>query len=58
MSNNIQSVRGMNDCLPDDTDIWQGFEAIVRDWLRRYGYARCVRRSLSTPACSSAPSAR
>jgi histidyl-tRNA synthetase len=44
MSNNIQSVRGMNDCLPDQTDTWQGFEAIVRDWLRRYGY-----REIRTP---------
>ena len=44
MSNNIQSVRGMNDCLPDQADTWQGFEAIVRDWLRRYGY-----REIRTP---------
>jgi len=44
MSNLIQSVRGMNDCLPDQTDTWQGFEAIVRDWLRRYGY-----REIRTP---------
>src|SRR5512141_2202918 len=44
MSNNIQSVRGMNDCLPDGTDTWQGFEAVVRDWLRRYGY-----REMRTP---------
>src|SRR5574340_1537083 len=44
MSTNIQSVRGMNDCLPDVTDTWQGFEAIVRDWLRRYGY-----REMRTP---------
>ena len=44
MSNNIQSVRGMNDCLPDVTDTWQAFEAIVRDWLRRYGY-----REMRTP---------
>jgi len=44
MSNNIQSVRGMNDCLPDVSDTWQGFEAIVRDWLRRYGY-----REIRTP---------
>ena len=29
MSNNIQSVRGMNDCLPEVTDTWQAFEAIV-----------------------------
>jgi len=44
MSNLIQSVRGMNDCLPDTADTWQGFEAIVRDWLRRYGY-----REIRTP---------
>lgn len=44
MSNNIQSVRGMNDLLPDATDRWQAFEAIVRDWLRRYGY-----REMRTP---------
>jgi histidyl-tRNA synthetase len=44
MSNNIQSVRGMNDLLPDAADTWQGFEAIVRDWLRRYGY-----REMRTP---------
>ena len=44
MSNNIQSVRGMNDCLPDVTDTWQAFEAIVRDWLRRYDY-----REMRTP---------
>jgi histidyl-tRNA synthetase len=44
MSNNIQSVRGMNDCLPEVTDTWQAFESIVRDWLRRYGY-----REMRTP---------
>jgi histidyl-tRNA synthetase len=44
MSNLIQSVRGMNDCLPDQSDTWQGYEAIVRDWLRRYGY-----REIRTP---------
>jgi histidyl-tRNA synthetase len=44
MSNNIQSVRGMNDCLPDVAENWQAFESIVRDWLRRYGY-----REMRTP---------
>lgn len=44
MSKLIQSVRGMNDCLPEMTDTWQAFEAIVRDWLRRYGY-----REMRTP---------
>ncbi len=44
MSNSIQSVRGMNDCLPEVSDTWQVFEAIIRDWLRRYGY-----REIRTP---------
>ncbi len=44
MSNNIQSVRGMNDGLPDAVETWQAFESIVRDWLRRYGY-----REMRTP---------
>ncbi|WP_310447151.1 histidine--tRNA ligase [Thiobacillus sp.] len=44
MSNHIQSVRGMNDCLPEMSDTWQAFESIVRDWLRRYGY-----REMRTP---------
>ncbi len=44
MSNKIQSVRGMNDFLPDATATWSSFEAIVRDWLRRYGY-----REIRTP---------
>ena len=34
----------MNDCLPDAAEAWQAFEAIVRDWLRRYGY-----REMRTP---------
>ncbi|MFN3715538.1 MAG: histidine--tRNA ligase [Thiobacillus sp.] len=44
MSLSIQSVRGMNDGLPDAVETWQAFESIVRDWLRRYGY-----RELRTP---------
>jgi histidyl-tRNA synthetase len=44
MSTNIQSVRGMNDCLPDVAETWQAFEAVVREWLRRYGY-----REMRTP---------
>ena len=44
MSNLIQSVRGMNDCLPEVTDTWQAFETLIRDWLQRYGY-----REMRTP---------
>ncbi len=38
MSDPIQAIRGMNDMLPDESPIWERFEAIVQDWLRRYGY--------------------
>jgi histidyl-tRNA synthetase len=34
----IQAVRGMNDVLPDEADLWLEFEARVHDWLGRYGY--------------------
>ena len=44
MSNSLQSVRGMNDFLPDASEVLASFEAQVRDWLRRYGY-----RELRTP---------
>ena len=38
MSNKIQAVRGMNDILPDEAQLWERFEDTVRDWLRAYGY--------------------
>jgi histidyl-tRNA synthetase len=44
MSNNLQSVRGMNDMLPQDADIWRFFEDTVRAWLLSYGY-----REIRTP---------
>ena len=44
MSNSLQSVRGMNDFLPDAADVLSRFETIVRDWLNRYGY-----REIRTP---------
>ena len=44
MSNALQSVRGMNDFLPDAADVLSRFETIVRDWLNRYGY-----REIRTP---------
>jgi hypothetical protein len=28
----------MNDILPDDAEVWEQFEDIVRDWLHSYGY--------------------
>jgi histidyl-tRNA synthetase len=44
MSNQLRAVRGMNDLLPVDAPLWQHFEAILRDWLKAYGY-----RELRTP---------
>lgn len=34
----IQSIRGMNDLLPQDSYIWQHIEAVVADILHSYGY--------------------
>jgi histidyl-tRNA synthetase len=28
----------MNDVLPQDAELWEQFEELVRDWLRGYGY--------------------
>jgi histidyl-tRNA synthetase len=44
----IQAVRGMNDVLPDEADVWLEFEATVLDWLARYGY-RNIRMPLVEP---------
>jgi histidyl-tRNA synthetase len=40
----IQSIRGMNDVLPDESPLWEAFEDAVRGWLRAYGY-----RNIRTP---------
>jgi histidyl-tRNA synthetase len=34
----IQAVRGMNDCLPGDTQIWQKVEHILRETVASFGY--------------------
>ncbi|QDJ13658.1 histidine--tRNA ligase [Mergibacter septicus] len=39
MAKTIQAIRGMNDCLPSDTPLWQWVEGQVRDVLASYGYA-------------------
>ena len=50
MSNNptLQAVRGMNDILPDEAELWLWFEDVVRDWLESYGY-RNIRMPLLEP---------
>jgi histidyl-tRNA synthetase len=44
----IQAVRGMNDILPDEAELWLWFEEVVRDWLHSYGY-RNIRMPLLEP---------
>ena len=44
MSEPIQAVRGMNDVLPGDAELWLWFEGVVAGWFARYGY-----RQIRTP---------
>ena len=44
MSNALRAVRGMNDLLPADAPLWAHFEALIRAWLKSYGY-----REMRTP---------
>ncbi|MEP2651187.1 MAG: histidine--tRNA ligase [Paraglaciecola sp.] len=38
MSKQIQAIRGMNDCLPTDTGLWQFVESTIRQVVASYGY--------------------
>jgi len=44
----LQAVRGMNDILPDEAQLWLWFEDAVREWLDSYGY-RNIRMPLVEP---------
>ena len=44
MTQTLQAVRGMNDILPAEAELWERFEETVRDWLAAYGY-----RNIRTP---------
>ncbi len=48
MSQTLQSVRGMNDILPDEAEFWELFEDTVRSWLKSYGY-RPIRMPIVEP---------
>ena len=50
MNNNppLQAVKGMNDILPDEAQLWLWFEDTVRVWLDSYGY-RNIRMPLLEP---------
>lgn len=39
MSKQIQAIRGMNDCLPQDTPVWQYAEQILRQTMFNYSYS-------------------
>ena len=38
MAKTLQAIRGMNDCLPDQTGTWQYVENILRQTVAQYGY--------------------
>jgi len=48
MTPKIQSVRGMNDILPDEAEFWDLFEETIRSWLKSYGY-RPIRLPIVEP---------
>ncbi|MDD2840805.1 MAG: histidine--tRNA ligase [Tolumonas sp.] len=39
MAKQIQAIRGMNDCLPEQTPVWQMLEATLRRVVASYGYS-------------------
>src|ERR1700761_4931738 len=38
LTNKIQSIRGMNDILPDEIHYWQYVERIIQEVISSYGY--------------------
>jgi histidyl-tRNA synthetase len=38
VSNQIQAIRGMNDCLPEHSGVWQWVEDAIREVVASYGY--------------------
>ncbi|MBL1378643.1 histidine--tRNA ligase [Zobellella iuensis] len=39
MAKQIQAIRGMNDCLPEQTPAWQQAESVLRRTMSAYGYS-------------------
>ncbi|MBA6390216.1 histidine--tRNA ligase [Colwellia sp. BRX10-3] len=39
MSKALQAIRGMNDCLPSETGVWQMVESVLRRVASNYGFA-------------------
>jgi histidyl-tRNA synthetase len=48
MANKYQSVRGMNDVLPEESVWWQYVEQVITEWTDCYGY-----RQIRTPILES-----
>ena len=48
MSQTLQAIRGMNDILPNEAELWEEFEETIRSWLAAYGY-RPIRMPLVEP---------
>lgn len=48
MSQILQAVRGMNDILPAEAELWELFEETVCSWLKAYGY-RPIRLPIVEP---------
>ncbi|WP_188693999.1 histidine--tRNA ligase [Bowmanella pacifica] len=48
MSKQIQAIRGMNDCLPEQSGLWQWVEQTIRDVVKSYGY-----QEIRTPVVES-----
>jgi histidyl-tRNA synthetase len=44
----IQAIRGMNDCLPEQSGIWLWVEDKIREVVASYGY-----REIRTPVVES-----
>ncbi|MDG2722010.1 ATP phosphoribosyltransferase regulatory subunit, partial [Vibrio parahaemolyticus] len=38
MAKTIQAIRGMNDCLPTQSPLWQKLENTVKNVISAYGY--------------------
>ncbi|PHM46232.1 histidyl-tRNA synthetase [Xenorhabdus mauleonii] len=50
MTKNIPAIRGMNDCLPADTIIWQRIESTLKRVLSGYGFSE-----IRTPIIEQTP---
>ena len=50
MNSKLSAVKGMNDLLPEQAEVWEQVEAKVSEVFRQYGY-----RPIRTPIVESTP---